>query len=170
MKEFRKIISHENLKNIFKKNKLRNNIQKLVTLQATTKEIAFSIALGIFIGLLIPMGLQTVFIIPLAAATGSNIALAYTATLISNPFTIIPIYYSALQIGSYLTKINFTWNDFNIVIINPTYGNIIKLGSEGLAVFFTGALLQAILFSAFFYIISFKSIEYLRKRKNKFLK
>ena len=165
-----KKISLKELKNIFKKEKLKEYLHKLVNLKATPGKIAFSVALGIFIGLLIPMGLQTIFIIPLAMFTGSNLIVAYTATLISNPFTILPIYYLSVKIGSYFTKINFTWNEFNAVINNPTYNNIIKLGSDGMIVFFTGAFLQAIIFSALFYFISLKTIIYLRKRKYHILK
>ena len=134
MEELKKIISLKELKNIFKKDKLKEYLHKLVNLKASPAKIAFSIALGIFIGLLIPMGLQTFFIIPLAMFTGSNLILAYAATLVSNPFTVIPIYYFSVQVGSYFTKINFTWNEFNFVITNPTYSNIIKfkiLAAEG---------------------------------------
>lgn len=165
MEDLKKIFSIKELKNIFKKDKLKEYLHHLVNLQATPAKIAFSIALGIFIGLLIPMGLQTIFIIPLAMFTGSNLIIAYAATLISNPITIIPIYYLSVQIGIYFTKINFTWTEFNAVINHPTYSNIIKLGSDGIIVFFTGAFLQAIVFSALFYFISLKTIVYLRKRK-----
>ncbi|OGU37131.1 MAG: hypothetical protein A2068_13640 [Ignavibacteria bacterium GWB2_35_6b] len=165
MNELKKIISLNLLKDIFKKDKLKYYLHKLVTLNAAPTKIGFSVAIGIFIGLLIPMGLQTIFVIPLAMATGSNVAIAYAATLISNPFTIIPIYYLAIKIGVYFTKINFTWNEFNVVINNPSYANIMKLGTDGLIVFFTGSFLQAIIFSALFYIISVKTIVYLRKRK-----
>lgn len=170
MKDFNKIISPQKFRNLFKKDKLKEYLHKLINLQATPSKIAFSIALGVFIGLLIPMGLQTFFIIPLAMATGCNLIVAYAATLISNPVTIIPIYYLSVKIGIYFTKINFTWNEFNTVINNPTYNNIIKLGGNGMIVFFTGAFLQAIIFSALFYFISLKTIVYLRKRKYHFLK
>ena len=170
MEELKKIFTFQELKNLFKKDKLKEYLHKLVNLQATPAKIAFSIALGIFIGLLIPMGLQTIFIIPLAMATGCNLIVAYAATLISNPFTIIPIYYLSVRIGSYFTHINFSWNEFNTVINNPTYGNIVKLGADGMIVFFTGSFFQAIIFSALFYFISLKAIVYLRKRKYHFSK
>ena len=170
MEDLKKIVSLKELKNVFKKETLKEYLHKLVNLQATPGKIAFSVALGIFIGLLIPMGLQTIFIIPLAMFTGCNLIVAYAATLISNPVTIIPIYYLSVKIGTYFTKINFTWDEFSTVINNPTYGNIIKLGSDGIIVFFTGALLQAIIFSALFYFISLKTIVYLRKRKYHFSK
>ncbi|KAB2839898.1 MAG: DUF2062 domain-containing protein [Melioribacteraceae bacterium] len=164
MTELKKVISLNLVKDIFKKDKLKYYLHKLVTLDAAPSKIAFSVAVGIFIGLLIPMGLQTIFVIPLAMATGSNVIIAYAATLISNPFTIIPIYYIAIKIGIYFTKINFTWNEFSAVINNPTYSNIVKLGTEGVIVFFTGSFLQAVIISALFYIISVKTIIYLRKR------
>lgn len=170
MNELKKIISLNLLKDIFKKDKLEYYLHKLITLNASPSKIAFSVAIGIFIGLLIPMGLQTIFVIPLAMATGSNVVIAYAATLISNPFTIIPIYYISIKIGVYFTKINFSWNEFNSVINNPTYSNIMKLGTDGVIVFFAGSFLQAIIFSALFYLITVKTIIYLRKRKFKLLK
>ena len=62
------------------------------------KGIALGVALGIFFGLLIPIGQ-----IPLSATTAvllrANLPVAVASTLVTNPVTFGPIYYGAFRLG-----------------------------------------------------------------------
>jgi uncharacterized protein (DUF2062 family) len=62
------------------------------------KGIALGVALGIFFGLLIPIGQ-----IPLSATTAvllrANLPVAVASTLVTNPVTFAPIYYGAYRLG-----------------------------------------------------------------------
>ncbi len=144
---------------------LKNYYYKLLNLQSTPKEIAFSIALGIFIGLLFPIGLQTLIAIPIALLFGSNVLLTLTATLISNPITMLPIYYAAISIGKYITHIDIDWTTINRFISSPTFSSFVNLSTNGLLVFFTGASVMALFFSITIYLIVYRLVYLHRKKR-----
>ena len=64
--------------------------------------VALGVALGVFFGLLIPLAQ-----IPVTAAAAivlrANLPAAAASTLVTNPVTLAPLYYSAYQFGSWLT-------------------------------------------------------------------
>lgn len=64
--------------------------------------VALGVALGVFFGLLIPLAQ-----IPVTAAAAivlrANLPAAAASTLISNPVTFAPLYYTAYQLGAWLT-------------------------------------------------------------------
>jgi len=64
--------------------------------------VALGVAIGVFFGLLIPLGQ-----IPLSAATAvvlrANVPAAAASTLVTNPVTFAPIYYGAYHLGAWLT-------------------------------------------------------------------
>ena len=64
--------------------------------------VARGVALGLFLGFAIPMGFQVVLAALIAVSTRANIAVAALFTSVSNPFTVIPIYFAALKIGDWL--------------------------------------------------------------------
>lgn len=138
---------------------------KLLNLESTPKEIAFSIALGIFIGLLFPIGLQTLIAIPIALLFGSNILLTLTATLISNPITMLPIYYAAISLGKYITHIEINWTTVNRFLSSPSFNSFISLSSNGLIVFFTGASVMALFFSVTIYLVVYRLVWLHRKKQ-----
>lgn len=65
----------------------------------TRRSVALGVALGVFFGLLIPIAQ-----IPLSAAAAiilrANIPTAMASTLVSNPVTYAPLYYTAYRLGS----------------------------------------------------------------------
>lgn len=67
----------------------------------TRRGVALGVALGVFFGLLIPIAQ-----IPLSAAAAvilrANVPTAVASTLVSNPVTFAPLYYSAYRIGAAL--------------------------------------------------------------------
>src|SRR5690606_28322058 len=65
------------------------------------RSIARAVALGVFAGLILPIG-QIVLAVVLAASVRANILIASAATLVTNPLTFAPIYYAAYRTGSYL--------------------------------------------------------------------
>lgn len=64
--------------------------------------VALGVSLGVFFGLLIPLGQ-----IPVTAAAAivlrANLPVAAASTLISNPVTYAPLYYSAYRLGAWVT-------------------------------------------------------------------
>ena len=65
------------------------------------RNVARGVALGLFVGLLVPLG-QIVVAALLAASARGNLLVASVSTLVTNPFTFPPIYYAAWRTGSFL--------------------------------------------------------------------
>lgn len=63
--------------------------------------VARAVAIGLFFGLLLPVG-QFLFAVAFAIWLRGNVAVAAGATLITNPLTIAPLYWLAHRIGSAL--------------------------------------------------------------------
>lgn len=64
--------------------------------------VALGMALGVFFGLLIPLA-QIPVTAAAAIALRANLPAAAASTLITNPVTFGPLYYTAYQLGSWLT-------------------------------------------------------------------
>ena len=71
--------------------------------QFNRRSIARGLALGLFAGFILPIG-QIVLAVLMAASVRANIMVACAATLITNPFTLAPIYYAAFRTGSFLLE------------------------------------------------------------------
>jgi hypothetical protein len=65
------------------------------------RSIARGVALGFFVGFLVPVG-QIVLIALFAGAARGNLLVAALVTLVTNPLTVPPIYYAAYRIGSFV--------------------------------------------------------------------
>lgn len=65
------------------------------------RNVARGVALGLFVGFLLPIG-QIVVAALLAATVRGNLLVAALATLVTNPLTFPPIYYAAFRTGSFL--------------------------------------------------------------------
>lgn len=138
------------------KQKIRDLLNKIIKISNNPKHIAYSIAVGIFFGIMIPMGLQTLVVIPISIALRANVYLATASTLITNPITIIPIYYLTFQIGSFLTKYEIEMDELNRVIESPTYTNLSELSSNFLLTFLLGNFIFAAVTSLAAYFIVFQ--------------
>ncbi|EMD84384.1 DUF2062 domain-containing protein [Pacificimonas flava] len=64
--------------------------------------VARGVALGLFLGFAIPMGLQLLLSALLAVSARANLAVTALFTSVSNPLTIIPICYAAIKTGDWL--------------------------------------------------------------------
>lgn len=64
------------------------------------RNVARGVALGLFVGFILPIG-QIVVAALLAAWARGNLMVAAVATLVTNPFTFPPIYYAAYRTGSF---------------------------------------------------------------------
>ena len=156
--QLKKKLNKKNLKKILNREGFRNYVIGLIKLNVSPSKIAFSIALGIFVGLAIPMGLQTLFIIPLVLLTNSNLFLSWAATFVTNPFTFIPIYIFSYQIGETILGNPISSRHLEVLLNNPNWSNFWNLGSEGLAVFLTGLFVIGTIGAAISYLVSLRII------------
>ncbi len=165
MTDYKKYLTYDFLKSLLSKDKLKHYFHKVISLKTTSSSIALSIALGVFVGFFMPIGLQTVVVVPLALFFQCNIILAAGATLVSNPVTVLPIYYVAIQIGNFLTGIDISWDYIRDIVLNPSMERFLTVGAEGAAVFFTGSFVLGIVFAIPVYLLSDKIICYYRHRR-----
>jgi uncharacterized protein (DUF2062 family) len=128
--------------------------------------LALSIAIGMFIGLFIPIGLQSVILIVAAFIIGTNFVISFFISLVSNPFTVIFIYYLEIRIGQFITGIYIDWESFANIIKDADFMRFISLGKDTLIVFFSGAFIFAMIITIPVYLISFKLVKRLEYKDN----
>jgi hypothetical protein len=97
----------------FTRKKLRNAYLKLVRQSGTPKSIARGAAIGLFIGLAVPVGFQTPFAIALAFLFRAGKLTAWLFTLVSNPYTVPFIYPVLCYIGSGAMGRHLTFSHIN---------------------------------------------------------
>lgn len=69
------------------------------------RSVERGVALGLFIGLIVPLG-QTPIAALLALSVRANLIVAAVATLITNPVTFPAIYYAAYHVGRHILPMN----------------------------------------------------------------
>ena len=143
------------MKKFFEKiiNQFKSRIKDIFNSDLTSKQIALNFTVGILIGLLIPMGLQTVGVIALCAIFRLNFVIVVFATLISNPFTVVFIYYSAFKVGDLLINSVISWQSINAVLNNPEVESILNLSIESLKVIYAGLVIESLVFGTLTYIL-----------------
>ena len=65
--------------------------------------VALGLGVGVFIGFIIPMGLQAPVAALFAVWLRGNLAAAILSTLVTNPFTVAPVYFAAYKLGTFVT-------------------------------------------------------------------
>ena len=156
-----------NIKEVFDKirsRSLKENFARFLGMKGEPSKIALSVAVGLFVGLIVPMGLQTFITVPICILLDCNIVIAITATLISNPFTIIPIYILAVRIGEFISPFSISPASINAVIIHPTFDNLIQMGTEGLILILLGTFIMGTIISVAGYFLTKRIIIIHRKK------
>jgi uncharacterized protein (DUF2062 family) len=152
--------------NLSKREKFIEYMHKLFSLNSDPKHFAFSVAVGIFIGVFFPMGIQTIVLIPVTILLGSNLFISWVFSFISNPLTIIPIYLFIFKAGEWTTGFYISYEKIDLLINEFSLENIWNLGTEGLIIFATGAFVTALTSAIISYIISH---NFMKKYNQKYL-
>jgi len=152
------------MKSIFENlfNKIKNRLTEIFNSELTAKQIAVNFTVGILIGLLIPIGLQTIGVILLCSIFKLNFFIVVFATLITNPFTVVFIYYSAFKLGDLIVNSGISWSAIEKVINNPEFDSIFNLSLDTLLVIYTGLSIESIVFGSLTYFLVYyiaKSIK-----------
>lgn len=140
-------------------------LRKTVRLNVPPWRIAMSLALGVFAGFAIPIGFQTIFITPIALLLQCNLPIALTASLISNPVTVVPLYFLYFQIGEKLTRIKISGELLSKVMETPSFSNIAQLSTDAVILFFVGSVLIGLTAALITYYISIKMIIWYRTKR-----
>lgn len=149
------------------KDRIYDIFNKLLKISSDPNYLAFSITLGVFIGIIFPIGFQTLIIIPLALIFKLNVYIATISTLVTNPVTIAPIYYITYHIGNFFTSQNLTWNEIKIIMNSPTIEKLSIFGMELVITVFLGNIILASVTSIIIYFISFRLILVYKNRQKK---
>lgn len=134
--------------------RLKEKITDVIKLRLSPVVMATSVSLGVFVGAMFPIGLQTITVVPLAILFRCNPIVSAMTTLISNPLTLLPLYLGAWKAGTILTGKNIGSGILNKVIQAPTWSNISAIGYDGLMIFIPGLLIVSVTLATLAFIIT----------------
>ncbi|MCS7053307.1 MAG: DUF2062 domain-containing protein [Ignavibacterium sp.] len=157
------------LSDLFVKEKIKKFINYEKELAHNPHKLALSVALGIFVGLTIPMGFQTIVAIPLALLLRVNILVVYLATLITNPFTAIFIYASMFKIGESITGNYIPVELIENLLNNFSIKQISQLGKTALENFLVGMTILTFILTplSYYLVLLYVNRRKILKKKNK---
>jgi uncharacterized protein (DUF2062 family) len=138
--------------------------RSLLRLNVHPTKIAFSVSLGIFVGIAVPFGLQSLVILPLAMSFRSNLILAYASTYITNPITTLPIYAFIFKLGGFISGVKISFNSLIESFQNPSFQMFGKLGLESVFVFFSGAISLGTVLSFMSYCLILNFLLFYQRR------
>ena len=120
---------------------------KIVKERKSAEFIARGWSLGVFVGSVIPFGIQIYIALPLSILLkGSRIG-ALTGTLISNPVTILFLYPAQCWVGSRMLGKDVSWGAISEamkdVLTQQDWSSLSKLSGHLVTSFFAGGLLLA---------------------------
>ena len=129
------------------KAKLSELYDKIVKERKSAEFIARGWALGVFVGSVIPFGIQIYIALPLSfLLKGSKIG-ALTGTLISNPLTILFLYPAQCWMGSRLLGKDISWEAISDamkgVLTQQDWSSLSQLSGHLVTSFFAGGLMLA---------------------------
>lgn len=150
---------------------------RFLRLKGDPVTLARGVAIGIFIGITPTLPLHTVLIILFASLLRGNlIAALVSATIISNPLTIVPQYYLSWFVGDLFLPGRLTWDRIRSTLdlilsdagLRESLSVLFHLGRDALLVMILGGVLLAIPFTIAGYLLSLRLFEKISaKRREK---
>lgn len=151
----------------------RQWVRTIIHLDDTPHSIALGTAIGVFIGLTPTFGIQMLLVFAVAFAAkpifSFNKFAALVAVYISNPFTMVPIYWFNYQLGTVFIPSEITWDEFVRLFRYNSYSEWVFAISN---VFYTlgaplviGSLLVATFFSLPTYPFVLRLVEGVQQRR-----
>ena len=147
---------------------------KIVKAEGSPDSIARGVAVGLVVGLILPIGFQTLPALALAFLLKANKVLSWTFTCVSNPATVFILYPFQCWIGSYLIfkplSLDSFSSRFSALAEAATWAEKFRaLGTLGLDVmipFFAGGIFLALICAPAGYVISRRLVlAYLKKKE-----
>ena len=123
---------------------VRKFVRDIAGLDDPPYKIAMGLALGIFVGFIPIMGIQMAVVLPFALLFRANKTAAIGGVWITNPVTVIPIYYMNYKIGEQFVSFPpLTWAHFKGLFSQMTLTRFLELGEAILVPLFVGGLVVA---------------------------
>lgn len=99
-------------------------------LDESPHQLALGLGIGIFVGFLPCMGVQTWVALPMAIALRGNKMLAVAGVWISNPVTFVPFYYACYRVGLvfYTPEVQLGIAQFQALAEEATIARMLEIG------------------------------------------
>ena len=153
------------------KRMLRYYYLRAVREKGTPEYIARGWAIGMFVGFVMPFGLQLIVSIQLAFLMKGSKLGATIGTMTTNHFTIWLIYPFQCWLGGLLIGHNRSFEEvsrqLDLVIRNQDYETLFGLGKSLIVAFFVGGFLLAAVSTPICYILSKKIVIGYRRTREK---
>lgn len=151
----------------------RTVLRRLLALNDSAHAIALGVAVGVFVGLTPTVGVQTILILGLVLATRRfvyfNATAAMASTYISNPVTMVPMYYGWYRIGAWFSTGSLSAEEFEAMLqfqgLSGWWEAMCALGSQVALPMFVGALLTAPIGVAIAYPVTYFLVKWIRDQK-----
>lgn len=148
-------------------------LKSLLALNDSPRAIAMGIAVGMFVGLTPTVGIQTLIVVSLAALTRRfwyfNVAAACATTYVSNPVTMVPMYYAWFRLGASFVPGYEADVDFDPLVNAETWSAwwaaTVEIGTSIGVPMLIGSLITAIPGSIVTYFFAKQMIKKFRKRQ-----
>jgi uncharacterized protein (DUF2062 family) len=137
--------------------------ERFLKIRGEPRQIALGLALGIFIGMLPVLGLQTVSAIFFASLLKWNKIAAALGTLISNPLTIPPLYAITYFVGNKLMGLRHGLPRFTTSGVE-TLIDMVQKTPEIILALFIGGILLGLPSAAVGYFLSYEALKRYQSR------
>ena len=144
---------------------------KFLKTNGSSHDLALAVAIGMFIGCIIPIGLwmQTVLAIIIAIKFKTNPGVAYAATWITNPYSVVILYPIFCFVGARVIGATMTFSQikghFILILHDFSWHEMLNLSSQLATSFFVGAFIFGIIAGGSGYLITYKLLSMYRGRK-----
>ena len=160
--------------------KLKGFFRRLLQLDDTPERIARGVALGTLIGMTPTVGIQMTLSVIFATICRANRLAAVALVWISNPFTMVPIYwfdywFGALILRPFIKVKMLTWADIEKALSTEAEGffatlwgfikGLGKITAQAYPVMLFGGLVIGAILAVFAYIFTLRAIKRRRKAK-----
>ncbi|KPK00581.1 MAG: hypothetical protein AMJ60_00510 [Desulfobacterales bacterium SG8_35] len=147
---------------------------RFIRLKGHPSVLARGVAVGTFIGITPTIPFHTILALIFAFIfRGSKIAALLSTIVVSNPITLLPLYYLSWQIGNWLLPGKHSWDDvselINLVVSGSGYKETLEalshVGINSLTVLIGGGIVLALPFTIVFYCLSYKIFSSIQKKR-----
>jgi uncharacterized protein len=146
---------------------------KLLRTEGSAHSIALAVAIGVFVGCIIPIGVwgQTAVSIILAIRFKTNPGITFAATWVSNPYSVIFLYPAFCYVGSRVIGNSMTFAQIkaNIlcVIHNFSWDVFCGMGAELVLSYIIGAFIFGVVGAGVGYYFTYKIIKKYKQARAK---
>ena len=157
-----------------RKNSFYKLYLKIVKAEGTPECIARGVAVGLTVGLILPIGFQTLPALALAFLLKANKVLSWTFTCVSNPASVFILYPIQCWVGSYIVFRPLSLNSFSSRFsslteassLSETFRALGELGADVMIPFFAGGVFFALVSAPIGYVVSRRLVlAYLRRKE-----